>query len=44
MAGAKVIAWLPDFSEMNQDYSSSSQGANKSYPILVDEVLTAYWS
>ena len=44
VAGAKFIAWLADFAEMNQDYSSSSQGTNRSYPIAVDQVLTAYWS
>jgi hypothetical protein len=44
VAGAKVIAWLADFAEMNQDYSPGSQYTSKSYPIAVDEVLTAYWS
>jgi hypothetical protein len=41
--GAKVIAWLADFVEINEDYSSGSQN-DKSYPIAVDQVLTAYWS
>jgi hypothetical protein len=42
VSGATIIAWLADFAEMNQDYSTGSQ--NKSYAIAVDEVLTAYWS
>jgi hypothetical protein len=44
VAGAKVIAWLADFAEINQDYSPGSQNTNKSYAIAVDQVLTAYWS
>jgi hypothetical protein len=44
VAGAKVIAWLTDFAEINQDYSPGSQNTNKSYATAVDEVLTAYWS
>jgi hypothetical protein len=44
VAGAKVIAWLANFAEMNQDYSPGSKNSNKSYAIAVDEVLTAYWS
>ena len=44
VAGAKDLAWLADFAEMNQDYSAGSQNTNKSYAIAVDEVLTAYWS
>ena len=43
VSGAKVIAWLADFAEINEDYSSGSQN-NKSYPIAVDQVLTTYWS
>jgi hypothetical protein len=44
VAGARIIAWLANFAEMNQDYSPGSQNTNKSYAIAVDEVLTAYWS
>jgi hypothetical protein len=44
VAGAKVIAWLADFAEINEDYSPGSQNTNKSYAIAVDQVLTAYWS
>jgi hypothetical protein len=44
VAGAKVIAWLGNFAEINQDYSPSSQKTDKSYASAVDEVLTAYWS
>jgi hypothetical protein len=44
VAGARIIAWLADFAEMNQDYSPGSQNSNKSYAIAVDEVLTASWS
>jgi hypothetical protein len=44
VAGAKVIAWLADFAEINQDYSPGSQNTSKSYAIAVDQVLTAYWS
>jgi hypothetical protein len=44
VAGAGIIAWLADFAEMNQDYSSGSQNTDQSYAIAVDEVLTAYWS
>ena len=44
VAGAKVIAWLADFAEMNQDYSAGSGNTNQSYAIAADQVLTAYWS
>ncbi len=44
VAGARIIAWLANFAEMNQDYSPGSQNSNKSYAIAVDQVLTAYWS
>jgi hypothetical protein len=44
VAGAKVIAWLANFAEMNQDYSPGSQKTDKSYALAADEVLTAYWS
>jgi hypothetical protein len=44
VAGARIIAWLADFAEMNQDYGPGSPNQNKSYPIAVDQVLTAYWS
>jgi hypothetical protein len=42
VAGATVIAWLADFAEMNQDYSSGSQNTNESCAIAVDQVLTVY--
>jgi hypothetical protein len=44
VSGATVIAWLADFVEINQNYSPGSQNTSKSYPIAVDQVLTAYWS
>ncbi len=44
VAGARIVAWAADFAEINQDYSPGSQTTNKSYAIVVDELLTAYWS
>jgi hypothetical protein len=44
VAGARIIAWLADFAEINQDYNPGSQGTNQSYGIAADQVLTAYWS
>ena len=44
VTGAKIVAWLANFAEINEDYSPGSKNTNKSCPIAVDQVLTAYWS
>jgi hypothetical protein len=45
VAGARILAWLSNFSQINQTYSSpSSQQQNKTYQNLTDQVFTGYWS
>jgi hypothetical protein len=44
-SGARILAWLSNFSQINQTYSNpTSQQSNKTYQNLTDQVFTAYWS
>ena len=45
VANARIIAWLANFAQINQNYSTPTpQTPNKTYQNLTDAVYTAYWS
>ncbi len=43
--GARIIAWLANFAQINQNYSNPTpQNPNKIIQNLTDQIFTAYWS